>query len=211
MTKARTKGRTASAERPPRDDVVVHGARCPYCRDDVDSATDHRVCQGCLARHHGACWEESGRCAACSGTRALETARPVRSGDARRSRPVVAVAPRPASRPASASWRDLVSMLGSGVLSIIAVATIKAASPLLWGIETRPQVNISVLVVALGVLPILAAAITTIGRRLAWAMVPAVSVGIAAALAAGQDAPTFVAVLTLPMLLASLGAIGLRR
>lgn len=46
--------------------------RCPYCHDDV-AAAESVACQGCLARHHGSCWEESGRCATCSGAVVLRS------------------------------------------------------------------------------------------------------------------------------------------
>ena len=40
--------------------------RCPYCHADVDLAGDEWLaCEGCLARHHAACFEEHGRCSAC--------------------------------------------------------------------------------------------------------------------------------------------------
>ncbi len=40
--------------------------RCPYCHDDARS--DSQVaCAACLARHHVACWDEHGECAACGG------------------------------------------------------------------------------------------------------------------------------------------------
>jgi len=44
--------------------------RCPYCHEEADRDTSV-ACQGCLARHHAACWEEQGGCAACGGDRAL--------------------------------------------------------------------------------------------------------------------------------------------
>lgn len=49
-----------------RDDIVVSQSRCPYCHDDVPAAAeDGVVCATCLARHHEACWQETGRCASC--------------------------------------------------------------------------------------------------------------------------------------------------
>jgi hypothetical protein len=30
------------------------------------------ACEGCLARHHAACWRENGACASCAGTKRLE-------------------------------------------------------------------------------------------------------------------------------------------
>lgn len=60
-----------------RDDVRLARSpqRCPYCHEGVGPADAGQVaCQGCLARHHAACWTEAGRCAACGGIRALEQA-----------------------------------------------------------------------------------------------------------------------------------------
>lgn len=50
----------------PRSDVHVAASptRCPFCHDEA-SAAGSVACQGCLARHHAACWDEAGRCAAC--------------------------------------------------------------------------------------------------------------------------------------------------
>jgi hypothetical protein len=94
----------------PRDDVHVGVNRCPFCHDDVD-ATDRAalVCQGCLARHHGACWSEAGRCGACKGTTPLAVARPVaREPEGR----VAVVAPQSASSAA----------VVVGVVFVVAVA-----------------------------------------------------------------------------------------
>ncbi|MCO5170592.1 MAG: hypothetical protein M9894_30030 [Planctomycetes bacterium] len=57
-------------EEAPRDraGVKVEGSlvRCPYCHTDVEPAADAWVaCAGCMARHHGACWDERGACASC--------------------------------------------------------------------------------------------------------------------------------------------------
>jgi membrane-associated protease RseP (regulator of RpoE activity) len=53
--------------------VRVNANRCPFCHDDVvrDADTENVVCGGCLARHHSACWEESGSCSACGASRPL--------------------------------------------------------------------------------------------------------------------------------------------
>ncbi len=53
--------------------VEVRGSpqRCPYCHDECSPSENDAVCHACLARHHRSCWEESGRCASCSGARAL--------------------------------------------------------------------------------------------------------------------------------------------
>jgi hypothetical protein len=46
--------------------------RCPFCHDGVDVEQDAwRACEKCLARHHGACWDEAGRCSACGSSAAL--------------------------------------------------------------------------------------------------------------------------------------------
>ncbi|MCO5170107.1 MAG: hypothetical protein M9894_27555 [Planctomycetes bacterium] len=46
--------------------VVASPTRCPFCHADV-AAQGSVACQGCLARHHDACWHEGGRCATCGG------------------------------------------------------------------------------------------------------------------------------------------------
>jgi hypothetical protein len=48
--------------------AVVH--RCPFCHEGAE-ADGSVVCQGCLARHHEACWNEAGRCGSCGTERAL--------------------------------------------------------------------------------------------------------------------------------------------
>lgn len=59
----------------PRETLAVHLHRCPFCHEDVapEGAT---VCEGCLARHHVACWEEGGHCSSCSGDKPLRAPRP---------------------------------------------------------------------------------------------------------------------------------------
>lgn len=57
-----------------RDDVRVEASpvRCPYCHEQVGPEDAGWVaCGGCLARHHDACWDEGGACAACGGGRRL--------------------------------------------------------------------------------------------------------------------------------------------
>jgi tetratricopeptide (TPR) repeat protein len=49
-----------------RDDIRFARNRCPYCHDDIATQADDWVaCKDCLARHHEACWDESGRCGSC--------------------------------------------------------------------------------------------------------------------------------------------------
>lgn len=49
--------------------AVIH--RCPFCHEGAE-AEGSVVCQGCLARHHEACWTEAGgRCGSCGAERAL--------------------------------------------------------------------------------------------------------------------------------------------
>jgi hypothetical protein len=73
------------AEEPPTRLKVLGGlTRCPFCHADVDIAgADWVACKGCLARHHLACWGESGACATCGLPRFLPAvatrARPRRS------------------------------------------------------------------------------------------------------------------------------------
>lgn len=51
---------------PERDDVHVASNRCPFCHEHVEIETDEWVsCRSCQARHHEACWTESGACASC--------------------------------------------------------------------------------------------------------------------------------------------------
>lgn len=69
----------------PREDVRLLRSphRCPYCHEGVAVDDPHQVaCRACLGRHHQACWEEAGRCAACRGQVALgpEAAGPSRAG-----------------------------------------------------------------------------------------------------------------------------------
>jgi hypothetical protein len=73
---------------PDRDDVRVAVNRCPFCHEDVAAGDATAVvCRACLARHHGGCWSEGGRCGACGGKDALVTVVP-----ATRTRRVVGVA-----------------------------------------------------------------------------------------------------------------------
>jgi len=60
---------------PERDDVKLAVSRCPYCRDDV-AAEGSAVCEGCLTRHHPACWDEAARCSSCGSTSRLQRAQP---------------------------------------------------------------------------------------------------------------------------------------
>jgi len=56
------------------DEVPIGGAlpsRCPFCHASVASAEAFVACAGCLAKHHPACWDEGGTCAACGGERRL--------------------------------------------------------------------------------------------------------------------------------------------
>jgi hypothetical protein len=57
--------------------------RCPFCHDSITIDTaDQVACKRCLARHHLACWNESGSCGACRATEPL-----VSSGSARLALP----------------------------------------------------------------------------------------------------------------------------
>lgn len=78
-------------EVPARDDVRVLANRCPFCHEQVEVDGDHWVsCRSCQARHHGPCWAEAGRCAAC--------------GDERRLVPAVVAGPLPPPEWFSARW-----------------------------------------------------------------------------------------------------------
>jgi hypothetical protein len=64
---------------PVESDLEISLHRCPFCHDSVSVDQEGWVaCSGCLARHHRACWEESGCCGSCSATKCLvqETAQP---------------------------------------------------------------------------------------------------------------------------------------
>lgn len=53
----------------PNLDVAVEHARCPFCHEPVRASdADKAACGACMAWHHGACWSEHGRCAACEAT-----------------------------------------------------------------------------------------------------------------------------------------------
>jgi hypothetical protein len=46
--------------------IHIERPRCPYCHEEiVPGAGENRGCGVCLAWHHGRCWTEHGRCAAC--------------------------------------------------------------------------------------------------------------------------------------------------
>lgn len=49
--------------------------RCPFCHEDVRvKETNWVSCRSCQARHHQACWAESGQCASCRDTCCLSLA-----------------------------------------------------------------------------------------------------------------------------------------
>ena len=57
---------------PERTDVRVATNRCPFCHDDIlIEGSDWVACFCCQARHHHACWDESGACGSCGETRAV--------------------------------------------------------------------------------------------------------------------------------------------
>ena len=67
--------RPEPTEHAERADVHVAVNRCPFCHDDVDIDQDDWVsCRSCQARHHAACWQESGCCSSCGGDRYLADA-----------------------------------------------------------------------------------------------------------------------------------------
>ena len=53
--------------------VPAGALRCPYCHEGCAPAGS-AVCQDCLARHHGECWDEAQACAACGSAARLITA-----------------------------------------------------------------------------------------------------------------------------------------
>jgi hypothetical protein len=58
-----------------RDDVHVGTNRCPFCHDDIQvEGQDWVSCRSCQARHHQACWKESGACGSCGEARFLADA-----------------------------------------------------------------------------------------------------------------------------------------
>jgi hypothetical protein len=61
-----------SRDIPTRDDVQLPTNRCPFCHDEiVIEAVDWVSCHRCQARHHDACWSESGACGSCGEKRML--------------------------------------------------------------------------------------------------------------------------------------------
>lgn len=60
--------------------------RCPFCHDAITTAKPTVACAACGARHHEACHQEHGACAACAATEALVPAAPS-SARARREQP----------------------------------------------------------------------------------------------------------------------------
>mgnify|MGYP004237515749 CR=1 FL=1 len=97
-------------------EAVVCAHRCPYCHTAAAPTRDAVACQRCLARHHGECWDESGRCSACG------SAKPLRA-DALEVAPPAPEPPEPPAPPKRWRW-TLVGML-------------LAVSPWLWGYLTR--------------------------------------------------------------------------
>ncbi|MBX3466692.1 MAG: hypothetical protein KF878_07330 [Planctomycetes bacterium] len=60
-----------------QDGSFVRGAaptRCPFCHAPCAAEDDNVVCNGCLARHHRACWDEGAGCATCPVARPARTA-----------------------------------------------------------------------------------------------------------------------------------------
>jgi hypothetical protein len=56
--------------------LASNRSRCPYCHEEVRvERADWVACEGCLARHHRACWSERGSCAACHSQGALDRGR----------------------------------------------------------------------------------------------------------------------------------------
>jgi hypothetical protein len=76
----------------PKDDPRVVAHRCPFCHEAVRPDAEAWVaCAQCLGRQHAACWDENGRCGACSHAQRLEAPAVVTAS--RRRRPAVALAP----------------------------------------------------------------------------------------------------------------------
>lgn len=63
------------AEAEPEGERVAR-TRCPFCREDALSTQAAVACEACLARHHAACWSESGSCGACGHRTPLIRAAP---------------------------------------------------------------------------------------------------------------------------------------
>lgn len=66
--------RSEAEPEPPPGVVRLHVSRCPYCHDDV-ARRESVVCQDCLARHHGACWDAAAACSGCGGAHRMEVTR----------------------------------------------------------------------------------------------------------------------------------------
>lgn len=90
-------------------------ARCPYCHDGLEAEATV-ACDGCGAAHHGACWEELGRCATCRGGTAAPDPDIVPGGLRVEERAGALTIVRP---PGAVAWRDLafgLLCLGVGLL-----------------------------------------------------------------------------------------------
>jgi hypothetical protein len=94
--------------------------RCPFCHDALAPASDDWVaCAGCLARHHPACWRESGACGTCGWQRSLAPAP---------EEPVARVLPRRAW-PRLGSVILVVALPLSLLLNAVAVARLQPEPP----------------------------------------------------------------------------------
>ena len=91
-------------EREPEPEIKLEASpvRCPFCHDGIDVGGEAWVaCAGCLARHHDACWGESGACGSCGHRERLTRdgaapaaapparLRPAGQGELERSMPVL--------------------------------------------------------------------------------------------------------------------------
>jgi hypothetical protein len=63
--------------------LLLRTWRCPFCHDGIAAEADWLACRQCLARHHAACWRETGRCASCTGDEPLVSgsSTPLRAGE----------------------------------------------------------------------------------------------------------------------------------
>lgn len=69
--------------------VALCAHRCPYCHTSASATREAVACQRCLARHHGACWDEAGCCSSCG------SAEPLRAPDPKAAPPPPSAPPKP--------------------------------------------------------------------------------------------------------------------
>jgi hypothetical protein len=102
-----------NADERPRVKVEGSTLRCPFCHEGC-APEESVVCRDCLARHHGPCWDEGGRCSSCGSINKLVAAEPPVDGP--RTLPSVA-----SGAPRSLPVHETPSYEGSGALRFQAI------------------------------------------------------------------------------------------